>query len=281
MLFLIDTYNILYRLFFALPKLSYNGIQLNSIYGISKLMIKLTKQYRPKYLAFCIDKGRSNRNEVIKEYKMNRKPTSDEFKQQIPIFYEFAKSAGFIVYGIDNLEADDVIFTLTQVFKNQSEIYILTGDKDLLQTIDKNVNVLLMKKGITDIDFFNSINFEKEFGFCSKFYPYYKALVGDHSDNIKGIKGIGPKRATQILKNVQLLEEIHKDLTPSDMKVFNDNLSVILLKDYSKKLKIEINLDDLKVVSDWYRSEEFIKFLRKYSFVSILNEIENKQLKLF
>ncbi|MCS7243284.1 MAG: 5'-3' exonuclease [Candidatus Calescibacterium sp.] len=281
MLFLIDTYSILYRLFFALPKLSYNGIQLNSIYGISKLMIKLTKQYRPKYLAFCIDKGRSNRNEVIKEYKMNRKPTLDEFKQQIPIFYEFANSAGFMVYGIDNLEADDVIFTLTRIFKNQSEIYVLTGDKDLLQVIDDNVNVLLMKKGITDIDFFNYINFEKEFGFCSKFYPYYKALVGDPSDNIKGVKGIGPKKATQILKNIQSLEEIYKHLSPSETKIFNDNLSVIILKDYSKNLKIEINLDDLKVVYDWYKNEEFVKFLKNYSFVSILNEVEDKQLKLF
>lgn len=279
MLFIIDTYSVLYRLFFALPELTSKNTPINAIYGIVKLMIKLTKEYKPKYLVFCVDKGRSDRDKVIKEYKAHRKPTSDRFKQQIPIFYEMANSTGFKVFGIENTEADDAIATLTKIFKQLTQIYILTGDKDLLQLLDnKKVFVLLMKKGITDVDFYDDKKFKTEFGFDSNLYPYYKALVGDSSDNIKGVKGIGPKKAKEIIqKYTNINEYLSSTLTPEDYKIFCNNLEVVMLK-YKD---ISMNLEDLKISNDWYKKQEFINFIKKYNFVSILKEVEEKQLKLF
>lgn len=279
MLFLVDTYSVLYRLFFALPELSHNGIQLNSIYGLSKLMIKLTKTYKPQYLVFCVDKGKSGRNKVIQTYKLNRKPQPNGFRQQIPVFYEFSKSAGFKVFGLENTEADDIICSLTNLFKEKLNIFILTGDKDLLQLLEKNVTVLIMRKGITEIDVYDQNTFQKKYGFSSSFYKYYKAMVGDNSDNIEGIKGIGPKKATEFIKNISSIEDFYKFLTPEQLLKFNQNLEVISLKDYSDK--IDIQLEEMKIDLSWYRKKEFIDFLKKYGFVSILREVDERQMRLF
>ncbi|MFN3478209.1 MAG: 5'-3' exonuclease H3TH domain-containing protein [bacterium] len=287
MLFLIDTYSLLYRLFFALPDLTFNGIHINAIYGLCRLSVKLTKEYKVENLIFCVDKGRSGRSDILKTYKAHRKPTSDKFKQQIPIFYEFVKAAGFYVYGIEGLEADDTIFTLAKYFKKQGyekQIFILTGDKDMLQVLSDKVSILLIRKGITDVEVFDEERFNWEYGFSSKFFIYYKALVGDPSDNIKGVKGIGPKKAIQIIKNVDsnnIKDGILKFLSSEDINIFLNNLELISLKDYSEKIEIDLDLEKTRVNQGWYRNESFKNFLRKYNFVSILKEIEEKQLRLF
>lgn len=283
MFFLIDTFSLLYRLFFALPELTINEISINAIYGLVRLTIKLTKEYKIKNLVFCVDKGKSGRTEVYRNYKAHRKPVTDKFKQQIPVFYEFCNSAGFYVYGIEGLEADDTIFTLANYLKNfNTTVVVLTGDKDMLQIIDKNISVLMLKKGISEVEFFDQNKFQKEFGFDSKFFVYYKALVGDASDNIKGVKGIGPKKATDIIKKSNLNDienEILALLDQENAEIFLNNLKLISLKNYMDK--VNIDLEKTKVDLNWYKRDSFKDFLKKYNFVSILKEVEDRQLKLF
>lgn len=279
MLLLVDTFSLLYKLFYALPQLSYNDKVINSIYGIVKVSIKFTKDYRPDYFAFCIDKGRSGRQEIVKSYKANRRPTSDKFKQQIPIFFEFVNSANLKVFAIEEVEADDTIYTLSNFFKDQTEIYVLTSDKDLLQIVENKVSVLLMKKGITEIEFYDPKTFTKHYGFDSKYYPHYKALVGDNSDNIKGIKGIGQKKAIEIIQKLQQNVPIDELLDQNQIQIFMNNLEVIKLKNFSEQ--INIGLQDMKLDKLWYKRKEFIEFLKKYNFVSILNSIEDRQMRLF
>lgn len=287
MFFLLDTYSLLYRLFFALPDLTFKSVYVNSIYGLCRLIIKLTKDYSVENLVFCVDKGRSGRSDILKSYKAHRKPTSDKFKQQIPIFYEFAQSAEFYIYGIEGLEADDTIFTLVKYLKKQGyekKIFILTGDKDMLQALDDNVFVLIIRKGISEVEIFNKEKFKQEFGFDSKFFVYYKALVGDPSDNIKGIKGIGSKKAIQIIKNIDFNDvknSILKFLNQESVNLFFHNLELITLKDYSEKVEIKLDLEKTKVYQEWYKTQSFKNFLKKYNFVSIFKEIEEKQLRLF
>ncbi len=286
MLLIIDSYSLLYRLFYAIPELTHNGIYVNSIYGLVKLMIKLIKQYLPEYLIFCVDRGKSSRTKIDKSYKAHRKPISDKFKQQIPIFYEFIKASKFFVYSIEETEADDTIFSLVNYFKKNSvisTIFVLTSDKDILQFLDKNVWVLLMKKGISEIESYNLDLFRKKYGFDSNFFIYYKALIGDSADNIKGIKGIGPKKALNIINQYSnsqnFVEDIKKLLSDEEFQLFNKNLDLIRLRDYSNSVQLDISL--AKLNNSWYRNKEFIDFLKKYNFASILKDIEDRQLKFF
>jgi len=288
MLLLIDTYSILYRLFFALPELTHNGIQINAIYGLVKLLIKISKDYKPNYLCFCIDKGKPLRKKVFEDYKIKRQQASDKFKQQLPIFYKLTNALNFKVYGVEGFEADDVIFSITKTLSDKVKIFVLTGDKDLLQVINLNVNVILMRKGITDVEVFDEKYFRQQYEFSSKYYVYYKALVGDQSDNIVGVKGIGPKKARYLIKNLEekklddyqeIKNELSKFLKLEDIQTFERNCNIILLKDCS----IDISLDELKIQNNWYMKEEFINFLKEYNFASILKELNysDVQMRLF
>ncbi|MEN3014604.1 MAG: 5'-3' exonuclease H3TH domain-containing protein [bacterium] len=281
MLFLLDTFSILYRLFYALPELSHNNLNLNSIYGLTRVLIKITKEYKVEYLTFCVDKGRSGRDKIQQTYKSDRVSTPDKFKQQIPIFYELSKASKISILAIEGMEADDTIYTISNLFKKEIKIYIITGDSDLLQAIDDNVTVLLMKKGISDIEVFDKINFTKKYGFDSSLYIYYKALVGDQADNIKGVKGIGPKKALNIIKSIENPSDIPKHLDSQQLEIFNHNCQIIQLKNSPDR--INLSLEKLKIDRQWYKNKDFVDFLRKYNFRSILKEIgvEDVQMKLF
>jgi DNA polymerase-1 len=289
MLLIFDTYSVLYRLFFALPDLSHNNLPVNAIYGLVKLLIKVSKEYKPNYLCFCIDKGRSLRKDSFDSYKSNRVQTSDKFKQQIPIFYKLSKVLNFKVYGFEGFEADDVIFSIVKLLKSSEiAIYVITGDKDLFQVIDDNVSVILMKRGMSDIEVFDQNYFLKTYGFSSKYYVYYKALVGDPSDNIDGVKNIGHKKAFNIIKKIESksldsFDQIKTELLnfTNQIEIFERNYNLISLRDCSDI--VNFSLEDLKFDNNFYNKKEFIDFLKEYNFLSIIRELNysDVQMKFF
>ncbi len=293
---ILDVYSLLYRAFFAIPLLSTNNTPVNAIFGFVRILLKIYKDFNLNYLISCIDKGKSGRNIIYNQYKSKRLPATDSFKQQIPIIYEFYNSSGLKLLYKEGFEADDVINTviyrfIAQNINENNFIFIITGDSDLLQLINKNIFVVILKKGITEYVLYDKQKFYNEFGFNNNYYLLYKILIGDNSDNVKGIEGIGPKKAKDFIKKIEQNSfnfEFNQDninylanflINSFKLNTTLDKIKEIIMRNYNLlKLKLvndleDFNLDNLEIKNSFI-NKGFIDFLRKYNFKSILQEIQ-------
>ena len=209
---IIDGSSLMYRAFFALPLLtSSEGIYTNAIMGFSNMLGKILTDYRPDYIAVAFDKSRKTfRTDMYGEYKGQRAKTPDELKSQIPLLKEFLAALGIAFIEIDNYEADDIIGTLARKSADEDcEALIVTGDKDALQLIAPQIKVMLTKRGIMDMQVFDEEAFKEKYaGLEPHKLIDIKALMGDSSDNIPGVPGIGEKTALKLLTQFGDLENL-------------------------------------------------------------------------
>ena len=209
---IIDGSSLMYRAFFALPLLtSSEGIYTNAIMGFSNMLGKILTDYKPDYIAVAFDKSRKTfRTDMYGEYKGQRAKTPDELKSQIPLLKEFLAALGIAFIEIDNYEADDIIGTLAEKSAGENcEALIVTGDKDALQLIAPQIKVMLTKRGIMDMQVFDEEAFKEKYaGLEPHKLIDIKALMGDSSDNIPGVPGIGEKTALKLLTQFGDLENL-------------------------------------------------------------------------
>ena len=209
---IIDGSSLMYRAFFALPLLtSSEGIYTNAIMGFSNMLGKILTDYKPDYIAVAFDKSRKTfRTDMYWEYKGQRAKTPDELKSQIPLLKEFLAALGIAFIEIDNYEADDIIGTLARKSADEDcEALIVTGDKDALQLIAPQIKVMLTKRGIMDMQVFDEEAFKEKYaGLEPHKLIDIKALMGDSSDNIPGVPGIGEKTALKLLTQFGDLENL-------------------------------------------------------------------------
>ena len=209
---IIDGSSLMYRAFFALPLLtSSEGIYTNAIMGFSNMLGKILTDYKPDYIAVAFDKSRKTfRTDMYGEYKGQRAKTPDELKSQIPLLKEFLAALGIAFIEIDNYEADDIIGTLARKSADEDcEALIVTGDKDALQLIAPQIKVMLTKRGIMDMQVFDEETFKEKYaGLEPHKLIDIKALMGDSSDNIPGVPGIGEKTALKLLTQFGDLENL-------------------------------------------------------------------------
>ena len=209
---IIDGSSLMYRAFFALPLLtSSEGIYTNAIMGFSNMLGKILTDYKPDYIAVAFDKSRKTfRTDMYEEYKGQRAKTPDELKSQIPLLKEFLAALGIAFIEIDNYEADDIIGTLARKSADEDcEALIVTGDKDALQLIAPQIKVMLTKRGIMDMQVFDEETFKEKYaGLEPHKLIDIKALMGDSSDNIPGVLGIGEKTALKLLTQFGDLENL-------------------------------------------------------------------------
>ena len=209
---IIDGSSLMYRAFFALPLLtSSEGIYTNAIMGFSNMLGKILTDYKPDYIAVAFDKSRKTfRTDMYEEYKGQRAKTPDELKSQIPLLKEFLAALGIAFIEIDNYEADDIIGTLARKSVDEDcEALIVTGDKDALQLIAPQIKVMLTKRGIMDMQVFDEETFKEKYaGLEPHKLIDIKALMGDSSDNIPGVPGIGEKTALKLLTQFGDLENL-------------------------------------------------------------------------
>jgi len=256
-LILIDGNALLYRAFYALPPLSTKeGIPTGGVYGFTRILLKLFREERPDYLACAFDKGKKTfRHQKWEEYKATRPKTPDELVEQIPLTKEVLKGFGVPIFEDEEYEADDILATLAKEGEKKGlHIDIFTGDKDILQIVSSRINIIRFKKGITQTEKFDPQKVKEEYGVSPEQIADYLALVGDVSDNIPGIPGIGPKAARRLIKEFGNLEEILANLdklSPKLAQKIKENLEQVKL---SKKLAtivtnvpLKFNLDELKV----------------------------------
>lgn len=208
---LIDGSSLLHRAFFALPPLTNKaGVNTGAVYGLCNMLLKLLQEIQPKYMLVAFDKSRKSfRTEKFADYKGQRKATPPELKEQFPLSIELLQTMGIPTLELDNYEADDIIGTLSAAAPEDVDVKIVTGDRDEFQLIKSNVEVLFTKKGISNIAVYDEKAFGEEYqGLVPKQIIDLKGLMGDTSDNIPGVPGVGPKTALKLITAYQTVENV-------------------------------------------------------------------------
>ncbi|BAL81042.1 DNA polymerase I [Caldisericum exile] len=279
---LVDGSSVIFRAYYALPKFTTsNGIPTSAVYGFLRMLLRILKDEKPEYIAVAFDKKAPTfRHIEYKEYKSQRPKMPDELSVQFDIVKEILDAIGIRYYELEGFEADDIIATFVEKLKKfELEILILSSDFDLAQLIQKNVKLLITRKGVTKIEVYDEERFVKEFGFEPTHLVDYKALLGDVSDNIEGVKGIGEKTASKLISEFKNVEDILKNeevalkfrLKDEEEKILKNKSLCMLVKDVPVKFEI----DDLKVPD--FKTENTHKALKKYEFNSISKEFGFKE----
>ncbi len=200
---IIDGSSLIHRAFFALPPLTNSqGVHTGAVYGLCNMLLKLLTDLQPRYMAVAFDKSRKTfRTEMYADYKGQRKPTPRELSEQFPLAMKVLDSLGIHTLELDNYEADDIIGTFAARAPQGVEVIIVTGDRDELQLVDKHTKVYYTKRGISDIQIFDEAEFAAVYeGLRPRQLIELKGLMGDASDNIPGVPGVGSKTALKLIK---------------------------------------------------------------------------------
>lgn len=253
---LIDGYSLAFRAFFALPEsiTRDDGMPTNALYGLAAMTIKVIEEEKPSRVIVAWDPpGRTFRDEVYPGYKAGRAETPEGFRIQSPHFRPLMEAFGAVNVEVQGYEADDVIGTLARRASDQgARVTILTGDRDALQLVDGNVSVLATGRGVTDTTRYDAAKVEDRYGVPPPRMPDLRGMIGDPSDNLPGVPGIGEKTAAQLMATYGSLEEVlaHADeQTPrrrenltefADMARMCRDLSVI-------DVDVPLHLDPLEV----------------------------------
>lgn len=211
-LVLIDGNSILNRAYYALPYLN-DGEQhnVNAVYGFTSILLKTIADYKPSHIIVTFDKrGHNFRKDIYSEYKANRTGMPDDLAAQLPILHDLLDVMNIAVVEKAGVEADDIIGTLSK--KLDIPTLVVTGDRDMLQLVSDNLTVLLTKRGVTDVESVDVETLKTNYGLTPQQIVEYKALRGDTSDNIPGVKGIGEKTATTLLQQFGDIDTLYGNI---------------------------------------------------------------------
>ena len=213
-LVLIDGHSILNRAFFGLPDLTNSqGLHTNAVYGFLNILFKILEEEKPNYLAVAFDvKAPTFRHEMFDGYKGTRKPMADELRQQVPVMKDMLTKMGVPIVELPGYEADDLLGTISVLGEAQGmEVSIVSGDRDLLQLATDHVQIRIpkTKKTGTEIENYYAKDVVERYLVTPKEFIDVKALMGDTSDNIPGVPGIGEKTASALIEKYKSIEEVH------------------------------------------------------------------------
>jgi DNA polymerase-1 len=222
-LILIDANSLVHRCFHALPPLTTSsGEPAQALYGMASIFLRMWKNERPAYAAALFDRPEPTlRKKRYPEYKATRPPTADELVAQLIAAHDLFPAFGIKTFEAPGYEADDLIATLAERFGGTKNVrvVILTGDTDTLQLVDDDrVVVRAFRTGLSDTVIYDDKAVRERYGLAPEQLPDYKALVGDTSDNIRGVPGIGPKTARELLTRFKTLDETFQRMPKEDAK---------------------------------------------------------------
>ncbi len=294
-LILIDGHALFHRAFHALPPFrSPRGEVVNAVYGFLSVLLKTIKEVNPDYIVATFDMAaKTFRHKEYKEYKGHREAAPDELHDQLPLLKELLESFGIPMYELEGFEADDLIGTLTEKSKKESDlqVIILTGDLDTLQLVDENrVVVFTPKKGVSDSMVYDERAVFDRFELKPEQMIDYKGLRGDPSDNIPGVPGVGDKTAISLLKKYGTIENLYKTLEEEKTEGISPKMQQKLIdnKDkafFSKKLATIVRDVDIKFSlkdADWrekYKAKHVEDDIKELGFFSILERLPHKKSK--
>ncbi len=290
-LMLIDGNNLAYRAFYALPDsiATSSGTMTNAVLGFTTMLLKLIEDIGPCCIIAAFDsKGPTFRHDLFADYKINRKQMPGGLNEQLPLIEEVLAAFKISVLKKEGYEADDIIATLTdKALKDFNQIYIVSGDKDILQLVSEKVKVVVNKKGITDTMTYKPKTVKEKFGVEPGRMKDLLALMGDTSDNIPGIPGIGPKTAVKLLEKYEGIDEIYRHLD----KIENNRLKKLLEANRElafrslelTELKLDPRLDVDDALKNSYADIDIAKIeklLATLEFRNVYKRLKNIELPL-
>lgn len=214
-LFLIDGNSLINRAFYALPPLTNaSGEPTNAVYGLTQMLFRLREDYSPDQILVTFDvSGPTFRHDQFEEYKANRKGMPDDLRSQIPVMKELLDKLGINRLELQGYEADDLLGTVAKQGESEGyEVFIVTGDRDAFQLISSRTSVLFTKRGITETELVNEETLRKNYGLTPSQVIDLKGLMGDSSDNIPGVPGVGEKTALRLLESYHSMEGVYAHL---------------------------------------------------------------------
>ncbi|ETB73125.1 DNA polymerase I [Bacillus sp. CPSM8] len=281
-LVLVDGNSLAYRAFFALPLLSNEkGIHTNAVYGFTTILMKMLEEEKPTHMLVAFDAGKTTfRHKTFKEYKGGRQKTPPELSEQLPFIRELLDAYQISRYELENYEADDIIGTLAKsAEKDGFEVKIFSGDKDLTQLATEGTTVAITKKGITDVEYYTPEHVREKYGLTPEQIIDMKGLMGDSSDNIPGVPGVGEKTAIKLLKQFHTVEELLSSIDEVSGKKLKEKLEefkeqALMSKELATittEAPLEVTLDSLGY--EGFDREAVVKIFKNLGFNSLLERI--------
>lgn len=281
-LVLIDGNSILYRAFFALPLLSNDkGVYTNAVFGFTKMLFKILEDEKPTHLLVAFDAGKTTfRHKTYAEYKGGRQKTPPELSEQFNLVKELLDASSIKHYQLDQYEADDIIGTLTREGEKEGfNVQVITGDKDMLQLVSEHTQVQLTKKGLSEIDAYTPSFLKEKLALDPSQIIDMKALMGDNSDNIPGVPGVGEKTAIKLLKQFETLENIYENLDQVSGKKLKEKLEVNKeaafmsreLVTINQKSPIDVELND--TIYTGYNPNKLTSLFKNFGFQSLITKV--------
>lgn len=285
-LVLIDGNSLLFRAYYALPLLhNDSGVYTNAVYGFTNILLNILEEEKPTHMLVAFDAGKTTfRHSSYKEYKGGRQKTPPELSEQFPLTRELLKAFNIPQYELDLYEADDIIGTLSlEGDKNDWDVKVISGDQDLLQLVSKQVTVDLTKKGVSEVVSYTPDSIIEEMELSAEQIIDLKALMGDSSDNIPGVPGVGIKTATKLLKEYKTLDNIYQNLDKITAKKLNENLTKYKEDAYlsyqlatiKRDTPIDITLEDVSYSG--YSNDDVIKLFQTLEFRSLIERMGGEQ----
>lgn len=280
-LLIVDGNALIHRAYHALPDFkTHNGIPTNAIYGFASMLLKTVDDFSPTHICVCFDTPVPTfRKKLFTEYQSHRPEMEDGLSKQFPYVKEFLESAGITHIEKPGYEADDLIGTISKTAESEGfKTFILTGDRDIVQLVDKKTFVIAPKKGLTEIQLFTEEAAQERFGIPARLLPELKGLMGDASDNYKGVVGIGPKTASVLITQFGSVENIYAHLnevsSPKTRELLEKNKESAFmstkLATIVRDLDLDIQIDNCirtpynQSLRDFFEKLEFNSLLKRY-----------------
>jgi len=281
---IIDGNSLIYRAFYGLPTLTTKeGKHTNAIFGFVTMLYKVLKKYDPEYVGVAFDlKAPTFRHKEYSEYKAGRKKMPPELAEQIKPLKDILDAMNIFRIESEGFEADDLIGTISKICEqNKIESLIVTADRDALQLASEYTKILITKKGVSNLEIYDDKQVMERYEVTPTQFIDLKGLMGDKSDNIPGVPGVGEKTAIKLLKQFKTVENLiqNTELILAQKlreKIENNIESIILSKRLATiitDIPVEINLEDLKFIDPSY--SELVELFRKFEFTSFITKIEN------
>ena len=252
---LLDTHAIIHRAYHALPEFTGpSGAPTGALYGLVSMLLKIITDLKPDYIAACYDLPKPTiRHEAYEGYKATRVKTDDALALQLQESRKVFEAFSIPLYEREGFEADDLLGTIAHEMRADKEVDVIiaSGDMDTLQLVDdERVRVYTLKRGINDTILYDEKQVLARFGFLPALIPDWKGLRGDPSDNIKGVKGIGEKTATELITNFGTIEKMYATLKKGDTTLLKKGIKpriIALLKEYEEDARFSKSLATIRL----------------------------------
>ncbi len=280
---LIDGNSIANRAFYALPLLSTSqGLHTNAVLGFTTMLLKVIDEMKPTHILVAFDAGKVVfRHSEYTEYKGGRAKTPSELSEQFPLIRELLDAFSIKRFELEGYEADDIIGTLTlRAEDEQIKTTVITGDKDMLQLVSPHVSTAITRKGISEIELYSTEEIFEKYGLKPEQIIDLKGLMGDSSDNIPGVPGVGEKTALKLLHQFGSVEEVLSNIDQVSGKKLQENLRNNVEQAKMSKSLATIMRDTPVAMSiadsqyTGYQPDELIEFFKKMEFKSLLSKVK-------